>query len=295
MLKAIFTLLNIFFLSVFVAQDISSLSNELLELEQHIQFKQFNKDWKKNKKTWEEKCDNTNTVPELIKLLNQLTGVYANSSEKAQFNIPELEYAPLCNALINFKVQVSKEHLVFKNGSDKAWEDKVRSLIEKENKRLEAEKIKKHQELMGILMIDLEENYKKVLLGAEKGSFKEIRKQTSDKNEFDLLLDFKNSKESKIYVDEDDVYMFKLVYVSGDKQLAEKIQQQIVEIVEKNLPEGYKRGKMFSGEFLTGFKITFDFEGQKFADTAKRPVIEIGIDKVNFDVVLMIVEPLFKR
>ena len=77
--------------------------------------------------------------------------------------------------------------------------------------------------------------------------------------------------------------------------VAEKIQQQIVEIVEKNLPEGYKRGKMFSGEFLTGFKITFDFEGQKFADTAKRPVIEIGIDKVNFDVVLMIIEPLFKR
>jgi len=278
-----------------MAQDISSLSNELLELEQHIQFKQFNKDWKKSKKSWEEKCSNSTSVADLVKLMNQLAGVYANSSEKAQFNVPELEYASLCNALLNFKAQVSKEHLVFKDGSDKVWEDKVRSLIEKENKRLEAEKIKKDQELMESLMVGFEDNYQKVLSGAKKGSFKEVRKQTSNKNVFDLLLDFKNSKESKIYVDEDDVYMFKLVYASGDEQLAEKIQQQIIEIIENNLPESYKKGRMYSGEFLTGFKITYDFQGQKFADTAKHPLVEIGIDKANFDVVLMITEPLFKR
>ncbi|GEM_PF-6248906 len=295
MFRAFFTFINLLFVTIYMAQDISSLSKELLELEQHIQFKQFNKDWKKSKKSWEEKCSSSKSVADLVKLMNQLAGVYANSSEKAQFNVPELEYAPLCNALLNFKTQVSKEHLVFKDGSDKVWQDKVRSLIEKENKRLEADKIKKDQELIESLMVGLEENYKKVLLGAEKGSFKEVRKQTSDKLVFDLLLDFNNAKESKIYVDEDDVYMFKLVYKSGDEQLAEKIQEKIIGIIENNLPEGYKKGRMFSGEFLTGFKITYDFEGQKFADTAKHPLIEIGIDKVNFDVVLMITEPLFKR
>ena len=295
MFRTFFTIINLLFVTIYMAQDISSLSNELLELEQHIQFKQFNKDWKKSKKSWEEKCSNSTSVADLVKLMNQLAGVYANSSEKAQFNVPELEYASLCNALLNFKAQVSKEHLVFKDGSDKVWEDKVRSLIEKENKRLEAEKIKKDQELMESLMVGLEENYNKVLLGAKKGSFKELRKQTSNKNVYDLLLDFKNSKESKIYVDEDDVYMFKLVYASGDEQLAEKIQQQIIEIIENNLPESYKKGRMYSGEFLTGFKITYDFQGQKFADTAKHPLVEIGIDKANFDVVLMITEPLFKR
>lgn len=295
MFRAFFTFINLLFVTIYMAQDISSLSKELLELEQHIQFKQFNKDWKKSKKSWEEKCSNSKSVADLVKLMNQLAGVYANSSEKPQYNVPNLEYNPLCNALINFKVQINGDHLNFTGDEARLWDQKVKSLIDKEKARLGKEKLKKDQELLESLMLGLEDNYKKVLIGAEKGSFKEVRKQTSDKLVFDLLLDFKNAKESKIYVDEDDVYVFKLVYESGDEQLAEKIQVKIIGIVENNLPDGYKKGRMFSGEFLTGFKITYDFEGQKFADTAKHPLIEIGIDKVNFDVILMITEPLFKR
>ena len=295
MIKTLFTLISLFFVSIFLAQDFPSLSNELLELEQHIKFKEFNKEWKKSKKSWGEKCTTSRSTGEIIDLMNQLTGVYASSSKTSAFNVPELQYIPLCNALLNFKEQINVDHLDFTDEEGKAWGQKVKSLIEKEKSRKDQEKFKKHQELMGQLMVNFEENYKKVLLGANKGSFKEIRKQTLDKNVFDLILDFKKSKETNIYVDEDDVYMFKLVYASGDEQLAEQIQQQVIEIVEKNLPEGYKRGRMFSGEFLTGFKITYDFKGQKFADTAKHPLIEIGIDKVNFDVVLMVTEPLFKR
>ena len=295
MLRAFFTIINLFFISFLIAQDISSLSNELLELEQHIQYKQFNKDWKKSKKSWEEKCINSKSVTDLVKLMNQFAGVYAKSSNTPQFNFPDLEYYPLCNALINFKAQINENHLDFSEEEANKWEQKVKSLIDKEKARLEKEKNKRNQEFLESLMVRFEENYLKVFSGAQKGSFKEVRKETADKQVFDLLLDFKNAKESRIYVDEDDVYMFKLIFAAGDEQLAERIQEKIIGIINKHLPESYKRGKMFSGEFLTGFKITYDFQGQKFADTAKHPLIELGIDKANFDVILMITEPLFKR
>jgi hypothetical protein len=52
---------------------------------------------------------------------------------------------------------------------------------------------------------------------------------------------------------------------------------------------------MFDGSFVSSFLKVFDFQGQKFADTAKHPRVELGVRNDTYDVYFSVVEPLFKR
>ena len=295
------TLICLFISNAFIGQDISIVSEKLIVLQQNIQSKSFDKAWKKNKKSWKEECSKALSIKELLLLFDQLAQVYSSETGTQTFKMDqviessdELRFTTFCEQLIRFEELITKDN-IYKPDDDDKWKNQLIQLIESENIRIEEEKSKKYKQIIANMTIGLEANYLKVFEGAKKGSFQNIRTESSSSKEYGLNIKFNEASVSKILVDEDDVYQFMLVYPAADNELAHRIQETLISMVENNLPTGFKRGKMFNGEFLTGFVITFDFQGIKFAETAKHPTIEIGINKNNYNVSLMVIEPLFRR
>ncbi len=296
------TLVCIIFWSCFISQDIASLSNEIVQLEQNLHDKAFDKAWKKNRKSWEENCKNAKSTNELIAAFNQLSDVYSSSTGAVHYKMPEIKFTAFCKALIKFKGQLNKEHLNFSENEYSQWDNNINSIIDAENNRIKEEQLKleeekklKNKQIIENMMVDFEKNYLLVLEGAKKGSFQNVRTDIGSKNKYGLSCVFQEASESKIMVDEDDVYQFVLAYSSEDKELSLELEKFIVSIIEKNLPEGFKKGAMFNGSYVSNSTTKYEFEGLKFAETAKRPSISIGVKKDDFQVDFTITEPLFKR
>ena len=55
-IKFLLFIIILIFSNVLLSQDMSSLSKNLISLEQHIDNKQFKKQFKKHKKNWELSC-----------------------------------------------------------------------------------------------------------------------------------------------------------------------------------------------------------------------------------------------
>ena len=182
------------------------------------------------------------------------------------------------------------------------WESEVNELMrieksrfEKENKLNEAIKDKERLMVKDSVILLFEKNYNLILESANKGSFESIIQKNIANNKYPVKLSFGALAKCHVLVDEDNVYQFILFYnTSKDEKLANLIQAGIYNVINKNLPTGFKESKMFEGNFITSFIKMFDFQAEKFADTAKRSSIELGVKKETFEVYFSITEPLFK-
>ena len=301
-IKAIFFLLFSFLLNVSFSQDVTSLSNQILTLQENINQKDFLKSWKKEKKNFEKECLNAKSDKQLIVLLNHLISTYNSSTNSAIFKIPDLRYDAFCNVLLNLIKQFPEESLSFSKVSLVKWESAVNELMviekvryEKEIELKEAVENKERLIVRDSILLLFQKNYNLIFEGANRGSFNTIIEKNNS-NKYDVKLSFGGLATSYVIVDEDDVYQFKLFYnTSKDEKLANLIQEGIYNVINKNLPSGFKEGKMFEGNFVTSFVKIFDFQADKFADTAKHPGIELGTKKDSFEVYFSITEPLFKR
>lgn len=289
--------------TVFVAQDIAGFSSQLIVLQENISNKSFVKSWKKTKKSWIVECKSAQSKKELISLSNSFIEVYNKSTSSSLFKIPDLEFGAVCNAFVNLIDQIPNENLSFSNSSLDEWKNDMQLLISNEQQRihkeqqaLELEKNKSRVLLVDSLIERFVGNYNSVFEGAHKGSFKEIITNNGLSKSFKVNLDFGSIANCSVFVDEDDVYELILVYsTNSDEKLANLIMESCYNHISSNLKEGFKESKMFDGNFQTNFIKVFDFQGEKFADTAKHPKIQIGIKKMSFDVYFKVTEPLFKR
>ena len=287
----------------FCAQDVNGLSDQLILLQENISNKSFVKSWKKNKKSWENSCKSAQTNNELINLANKLITVYNSSANGSLFKIPDIKFDAVCNALLNLINQFPPSELSFTNSSLEKWKDNMRVLITTEQNRLleieKAEELEKSKSrvLLADSLIDLFiENYASVFDGANKGSFSELISTSSQASLYKVNLDFGSIANCSVVIDEDGVYELILVYsTSSDEQLADLIMEKCYKYISSHLKEGFKESKMFDGNYQTNFIKVFDFQGQKFADTAKHPKIQLGVKKESFEVYFIVTEPLFRR
>ena len=301
-IKAIFCLLFFFCINFSFTQDVSGLANQILTLEQNINHKDFVKSWKKKKNNFEKECKGAKSEKVLISLLNHLIATYNSSTNSSIFIIPDIRYDAFCNALLNLIKQFPEENLSYSEKSLGKWESEVNELmrieklrLEKESKFNEAVKDKERLKVKDSVVLLFEKNYNLILEGANKGSFESIIGKNIVNNKYPVKLSFGTLANCHVLVDEDNVYQFILFYnTSKDEKLANLIQKEIYNIVNKNLPTGFNESKMFEGNFITSFMKIFDFQAEKFADTAKHPNIELGVKKESFEVYFSITEPLFK-
>jgi hypothetical protein len=302
-IKAIFCLLFFFNINFSFTQDVSGLASQILTLEQNINHKDFVKSWKKKKNNFEKECKSAISEKDLVTLLNHLISTYNSSTKSSIFIIPDLRYDAFCNALLSLIKQFPEESLSFSEKALDKWRSEVSELMrieksrfEKESKLNEAIKDKERLKIKDSVVLLFEKNYNLILEGANKGSFEGVIEKSIANNKYPVKLSFGTLARCHVLVDEDDVYQFKLYYnTSKDEKLANQIQEGIYNVINKNLSIGFKESKMFEGNFVTSFMKIFDFQAEKFADTAKHPSIELGIKKDSFEVYFSIIEPLFKR
>ena len=301
-IKAIFCLLFFFSINFSFTQDVSGLASQILTLEQNINHKDFVKSWKKKKNNFEKECKSAKSEKDLVALLNHLISTYNSSTKSSVFIIPDLRYDAFCNALLSLIKQFPEESLSFSEKSLDKWESEVNELMrieksrfEKESKLNEAIKDKERLKIKDSVVLLFEKNYNLILEGANKGSFENVIEKNIANNKYPVKLSFGTLANCHVLVDEDNVYQFILFYnTSKDEKLANLIQKEIYNIINENLPIGFKESKMFEGNFITSFIKMFDFQAEKFADTAKHSSIELGVKKESFEVYFSITEPLFK-
>ncbi len=300
--KLFFFLLIFFTVELSYCQDISSLSNYVIILQDNIVQKSFVKDWKKEKKKFEKECKNASSEKQLIVLMNKMVSSYNSSTSSALFEIPDLKYDAFCNALLNMVDQFPIESISFTSESLIDWKNAVNELMN--NEKIRVAKIEEQVELQRnnerIVIRDsiielFQKHYQLVFDQANKGSFSSLI--ASDKKiKYEVSLNFGSIASCFVVVVEDDVYQFKLLYnTSKDKELAKLISDGLHSVISGNLANGFKESKMFDGSFVSSFLKVFDFQGQKFADTAKHPRVELGVRNDTYDVYFSVVEPLFKR
>ena len=303
-------LLQLFFLIVaftkwspFFGQQVNELGQQLIVLQENISSKAFLKSWKKNKKTWVNSCKTAESTVQIIGLANELVGVYNSSSSITLFTIPELKFAAVCNALLNLLEQFPGQDLAFSDSALEKWKSKVLELIAIEQKRaaelekvIERQNTIKREKLSDSVMVLFTRHYEAVFEGANKGSFSEIITNPDRLSKLNVNLDFGPHASCNVEVDEDGVYELTLIYsTDSDLALAHLIFDKCYQYITTNLRDGFKESKMFDGNFITNFIKVFDFQGQKFADTAKHPKIQLGIKKESYEVKFIVTEPLFRR
>ncbi|MDG2370663.1 MAG: hypothetical protein P8M12_08460 [Flavobacteriales bacterium] len=301
-LKSFFFLLTIFTVDLSYSQDISSLSGQVVILQDNIAQKSFVKDWKKEKKKFEKECKNASSEKQLIILMNKLVSTYNSSTSSTLFKIPDLRFDAFCNALLNMVDQLPIESLSFTPEELIVWKNNLIELMNIEKARvakieeqIELERNKKRIILSDSIVVLFEKHYQLVFDQANKGSFSSLIR-ADERVKYEVNLNFGSSASCFVVVDQDDVYQFKLLYnTSKDKELAKLIEKGLFNVINGNLTNGFKESKMFDGSFVSSFLKIFDFQGQKFADTAKHPRIELGVRNDTFEVYFSVIEPLFKR
>ena len=300
--KSFFFLLIFFTVELSFCQDISSLSSQVIILQDNIVQKSFVKDWKKEKKKFEKECKNASSEKQLIALMNKLVVSYNSSTSSTLFEIPNVRFDAFCNALLNMVDLFPIENISFTAETLIDWKNNVNELMNIEKARVakieeQTElKINKERFVIRDSIVELfQKHYQLVFDQANKGSFSSLI--TADKRvEYDVNLNFGSTANCLVVVDQDDVYQFKLLYnTSKDKKLAKLIEEGLYSVISSNLINGFKESKMFDGDFVSNFLKIFDFQGQNFADTAKHPRVELGVRNTTYEVYFSVVEPLFKR
>ncbi len=300
--KSFFFLLIFFTVELSFCQDISSLSSQVIILQDNIVQKSFVKDWKKEKKKFEKECKNASSEKQLIALMNKLVVSYNSSTSSTLFEIPNVRFDAFCNALLNMVDLFPIENISFTAETLIDWKNDVNELMNIEKARVakieeqsELERIKERIVIRDSIVELFQKHYQLVFDQANKGSFSSLI--AADKRvEYDVNLNFGSTANCLVVVDQDDVYQFKLLYnTSKDKKLAKLIEEGLYSVISSNLINGFKESKMFDGDFVSNFLKIFDFQGQKFADTAKHPRVELGVRNTTYEVYFSVVEPLFKR
>jgi len=285
-IKFLLFIIILIFSNVLLSQDVFSLSEHLISLEQHIDNKQFKKQFKKHKKTWELSCSQADNVNDLIKNINILNKIFsdANLLEKSSEIIPfNFNYIDLCNQLLNLELNLFKDHLSFSKEELDDWKKNINQLVDAENKRLLVLQVVIRNKKLEQIKSDFINKFLKVFEYSEN---KEIIKVSEIK--------FINAN-NNITTDNDNISQYSINYnVNEDKEFSSQLYSYLIEAIKLNLSIQYNKTNLYDMKCLDRKMIVFEFQGEKFAETAKRSTLSIGILKENYNVFVYITEPVFR-
>jgi len=282
-IKFLLFIIILIFSNVLLSQDVFSFSEHLISLEQHIDNKQFKKQFKKQKKTWELSCSQSVSVNDLIKNINILNEVFSNLTSNNIEELSNVNYVELCKYLLHLEMNLYKDNLSFSIEDLDDWKKDINELINIENKRLLA----------------LQEDIRNKI-------FEEVKSEFN--NKFLKVLEFSKNKEIKevsgikfinaninITTDADDISQYEINYnVNKDKELSKYLYSLFIEEMKSNLPKQYNKTNLYDMKCLERKMTVFEFQGEKFAETAKQSTISIGILKDSYNVFVYITEPVFR-
>lgn len=285
-IKFLLFIIILIFSNVLLSQDMSSLSKSLISLEQHIDNKQFAKQFKKHKKNWELSCNQADSINDLITNINTLNKIFSDAtliekgSEIISFN---LNYIDICNKLLNFELNLFKDNLSFSKEELDDWKKNINQLIDAENKRVLILQEDLRNKISAEVKSEFNNLFLKVLEFSENKEIKEVSE-----------IKFINAN-INITTDDDDISQYEINYnVNKDKELSKNLYALFIEEMKSNLPKQYKKTNLYDMNCLDRKMTVFEFQGEKFAETAKRSTISIGILKDNYNVFVYITEPVFR-
>jgi hypothetical protein len=285
-IKFLLFIIILIFSNVLLSQDMSSLSKNLISLEQHIDNKQFKKQFKKHKKNWELSCNQADSIINLIKNINILSKIFSDATllEEGSEIIPfNFNYIDLCNQLLNLELNLFKDNLSFSKEELDEWKRNINQLIDAENKRILALQEYLRNKISAEVKSEFNNMFLKVLKFSENKEIKEVSE-----------IKFINAN-INITTDNDDISQYEINYnVNKDKELSKNLHTLFIEEMKSNLPKQYKKTNLYDMNCLDRKMTVFEFQGEKFAETAKRSTISIGILKDNYNVFVYITEPVFR-
>lgn len=257
----------------------------LLDIEQHAYQKKFSKKWAKEKKTdWEKSVQDAGSIEELNQLFNEFSDLFAQTTSFSMGNSSaktEIEF-------VKYMMEVEG---VLGNDFSKDWSDEDRVnwrgdlehfLVQEEEKKKKKDQMARFQ-MMTAIVKDFTKKFPELWEDSKKNAFKNSGSVT-----------LSGGTEIAITKDHYGVSSFSVLFdTEGDAQLAKKLSEELMEVIEANVEEGYRPGNEMNPEFVGAIKKVYQFEGEKFAETAKRPTVSIGVVKEVPGVKVVITEPVF--
>lgn len=293
-----FILILAFANTSFAQSPIETYKDLLLSVEQNVNYKPFKKLWKKEQTAWEEKVNNAKSVKELT----ESTASFANKVFIAkQVKMASISTENLKEQTIGLKnvVNLLKEDgLNGWSGLDE-WFKKADDFIAAEQAKEDEQKQMQRFQFISAALKDFEKNFPKIFEDSKKGSFAnsiEGKVLVKDGQKiYRVKQEFSKGRDEIITIDEDNIYTYHVVFdANNDEEIAQKIFEEFVAYLESNLPQGYAKTNMFDGKYVNKNRYVFEFKGESFSATAKRPSVSIGRLKDVPTVMVEIEEPVFK-
>jgi len=287
---------------VFGQNTLKSYADLMIEMEQNIGSKTFNKAWKKKRSDWEESVSTAQNIKGLEKLLKELVlGMNeATTSDAMDVEIGGKDLVSYGPFLMDFVAKLPSDLMedseleleVWKSKADEASKAEIQA--REEMAKMEAAAIAKRAKN------GFEKTFVALFEDAKKGSFantiKGDKKEVNGKTVIDVSVAFSGGDGQMITVDGDNVYQYEVHFsAAGSESNGKSILNELATIIEKNLPEGFKKTQMGDTKMMGNSKFVFEFKAEKFAETAMRPSVTIGAYKSTGQVELIISEPVFKR
>ncbi len=269
------------------------VNTSLLELEQNIYHKSFSKKWKKTKQSeWEKSCSEVKEIEELNKLFNEYSDLLGQTASFSMGNSEATNELEFAQYLVKVEGTLLPE-LVSKwdDSKRKKWLLNLSEYIDEEEQKVKEEELMRKFHVVTGIVKSFEKNFVTVWDDSKKNEFKTVVSGNVKDGTAKTSIDFKGAKES-IIEDAYGVRSIRLIYdAENDEQMVEKIMSELEVLIAEKVGAGYKRTNEMDPTFENSQKYVYQFEGEKFAETAKRPTVTIGVS--NNSVHVEITEPVF--
>lgn len=282
-MKKIILILSILFSIGVVAQE--TAKKALLDIEQHAFHKKFSKKWEKEKKSnWEKAVQEANNIEDLNKLFNEFSDLFAQSTSFSMGNSSATNEVELVKYLMEVEVVLSED---FTNGwsvEDRIkWKGELEKyLVLQEEKKKKEDQMARFQKMTGIVK-DFTDKFPSIWEDSKKNAFGSSKEIT-----------LKGGSEIEVVKDEYGVASFVVFFdTEGDDKMTNKLMEEFILVIESNVGEGYKQGNDMDPAYTGSMKKNYQFEGAKFAETAKKPTVAVGTLKDKSGVKVVITEPVF--
>ncbi len=259
--------------------------NALFDIEQHAYQKKFTKKWEKSKQTdWEKGVESATSIEELNQLFNEFSDLFAQTTSFSMGNSTATTEVEFVEYMMEVE-GVLGEDFVRDWSADqrKEWRgDMEKFLVTEKEKKKKEDQMARFQKMTSIVK-DFTNKFPQIWEDSKENAFK---------NSTDVSL--KGGTEITISKDDYGVASFTVFYdTEGDEQMAKKLLDELIDVVESNVGEGYKQGNDMDPEYTGSMRKNYQFEGEKFAETAKKPTVAIGTLKDTAGVRVVITEPVF--
>jgi hypothetical protein len=272
------------------------ISKSLLELEKNIFEKSFSKKWKKSKQEdWEKKCSEIKDVNEANVLFNEYSDLLAQTASFSMGNSDAKTEYELAVYLLKVEQTLTKELTSNWVEADRAkWREGLEVYVAAiEQKKKDDDLMRKFHIVTGIVK-SFEKNFPIVWEDAKKNAFKSILTGDIKAGVANTSLEFKGGSKEGIKEDEYGVRSYYVFFdAENDPLLAKKIFSEIEGVIITQVGEGYKKTNEQDAAFENNNKFVYQFEGEKFSETAKKPTVVIGVNAKTLGVYLEVIEPVF--